>query len=396
MKRQLQGYIPYLDEDYKKIWENALIVVDANVILNFYRYNDETRKELWGILDDSKERLWMPFQVGFEYCKNRETVIESVQESFKIVKAQIDKCEHEIENVLQQVGNRDIKCKKDIIQLIQQTNQKVKEKIDKEKEEKSDFEKQDSIMKKILELYDGKCEEKVSEDVLEEIKKVALIRLENKIPPGYEDYKKEKSYGDYYIFWSFIKKAKEDKRDVIFITDDEKEDWYLKKNGINQGGRPELLQEFYEKTEQLLFICTTKMFVKGYNKYCRGKQVPKVVIENIDDVHKKEELEAIIEPYERIHLKTTTMIRNKDSELLEKVVVMKHLLLEMTKEPERKEQILRQIEDISKIIVSEIRYERYHGKILIIIDELEKSDKSKEDIFYCITLLNKIIEQIRN
>ena len=51
MKNQFRGYIPYTEEDYKNIWKNDFIIIDTNVILNFYRYSDQTRNTMWTILE---------------------------------------------------------------------------------------------------------------------------------------------------------------------------------------------------------------------------------------------------------------------------------------------------------------------------------------------------------
>ena len=57
MKNQFRGYIPYTEEDYKNIQKNAFIIIDTNVILNFYRYSDQTRNTMWTILEHLKNRI---------------------------------------------------------------------------------------------------------------------------------------------------------------------------------------------------------------------------------------------------------------------------------------------------------------------------------------------------
>lgn len=46
MRELFPGYYRKTDAEIKKIWEEGVIVFDANVLLNLYRYSDATRKTL--------------------------------------------------------------------------------------------------------------------------------------------------------------------------------------------------------------------------------------------------------------------------------------------------------------------------------------------------------------
>ena len=394
MEDKLRGYIPYKDKDYKKIWKNAYIVVDTNVILNFYRYSDTTREELWKILEILKERLWMPYQVGFEYCKNRENVIDKVQKSFTKIEEEFSKQTETLKNKLQAVDKKDIKCKDTIISIMNKATEKVIKMIEDERKQQHNFEKKDSVLDKVSELFKGKCSENESEEKLKEIKLEANRRGENKIPPGYLDYKKEENHGDYYIFYSLIQKAKKDKKDIIFITDDDKEDWYLKKEGKIKSGRPELLQEFYIKTQQLIFICTTDTFLKSYNQYCSGS-ASEETIEEIEDIRRKEKLEFKNQELRRLNLRTT-INRDKNTEFLHNINRIRRYLSRMISYPQENEMLLHKVEFIAQNIIEDIRYEKYHGKILMVIDKLERNIKNEENIYECMLILNKISNEIDN
>lgn len=394
MEKQLKGYIPYEDKDYKDIWENSYIVIDTNVILNFYRYSDTTREELWKILEILKERLWLPYQISFEYLKNREKIIDNVENSFTKIKEEFRKNAETLKNKLQTVDKKDMKCKDEIINVINKSNEEIEKMIEKEKKEQQDFKKQDIVLKKVLELFNGKCSERETEDKIKEIKLEANRRGENKIPPGYLDYKKQENYGDYYIFYSLKQKSKKEKKHIIFVTDDDKEDWYLKKDGIIKSGRRELLQEFYAETKQLIFICTTDSFLKSYNKYCSGK-APKKVIEETQDIREKEKLEIKNEQFRKINLRPTTMMRSERLELLDKIKSMKMYLIRMIKDSKETERLLETVEYIAKSIIENIKYEKYHGKILMVVDKLEKSIEELTTIYECMMILNDIIEEIK-
>lgn len=83
MREMFKGYVDYQEQEYKFIWENALIVFDTNILLNFYRYSKETRKTMFEILDNLKKRLWIPYQVAHEFYKNRVNVIINAQKKIQ-------------------------------------------------------------------------------------------------------------------------------------------------------------------------------------------------------------------------------------------------------------------------------------------------------------------------
>lgn len=94
-----------------------------------------------------------------------------------------------------------------------------------------------------------------------EIYREGETRYNHLIPPGYEDRDKDKDdktktkkFGDLIVWKEVLQKAQENDRPFIFITDDEKEDWWqlniqnshLGKKVELVGPRPELVSEFDE------------------------------------------------------------------------------------------------------------------------------------------------------
>ncbi len=75
MKDLFQGYYAPKVEVIQKLWENALFVFDTNVLLNFYRYSEETTESLFQLFEKLKNRIFIPYQVAYEYHKNIVNVI---------------------------------------------------------------------------------------------------------------------------------------------------------------------------------------------------------------------------------------------------------------------------------------------------------------------------------
>jgi diguanylate cyclase (GGDEF)-like protein len=152
------------------------------------------------------------------------------------------------------------------------------------KEEKSHYLKlyeSDNILEEITELFDGKVGEPYPDEKLDKLYKEAERRYQNKVPPGYGDAKKPvpERYGDF-IVWSQIKDyAGAQKKPIIFITDDAKEDWWLKHEGKTRGPRPELIQEMQDGAGVRFYMYASDRFIEYAQKMfgIEGQQAVKEI-----------------------------------------------------------------------------------------------------------------------
>lgn len=265
MTEMFKGYLDYSEIEYKNIWENSIIVVDSNILLNFYRYSEETRNNIFKILEKLKNRLWIPYQVGKEFFDNKNKVMVNSYNEYDTLNTLLRKKIQEAKEETNKRKNNQLNCKTEINNTLDTTMKQIEEMLNNEKiSKKPKFEK-NAIERKMLELFNDSIGEKITGDEFEKIKKEGIKRFEQEIPPGYKDEQKEEN-GDYYIFYSMIKEAKAKNKDIIFITDDVKEDWFNIINGEKHGGRSELLNEFYKESNQLLIIYTSDGFMEAYNK----------------------------------------------------------------------------------------------------------------------------------
>lgn len=72
-----RGYRVPSEAELDGALQSATVVVDANVLLNLYRYNGATRDDLLGVLRRLDDRLWVPHQVAREFWRNRLAVLTS-------------------------------------------------------------------------------------------------------------------------------------------------------------------------------------------------------------------------------------------------------------------------------------------------------------------------------
>src|SRR4051812_36072999 len=90
MKKHFEEYFQPTEEEFTILWDEAIIVFDANVLLNLYRYTKKTRRKIFKILTKISGRLWLPHQVGLEFHGRRLDAINNQLKVYEDVCNEID------------------------------------------------------------------------------------------------------------------------------------------------------------------------------------------------------------------------------------------------------------------------------------------------------------------
>ncbi|MDY7989876.1 PIN-like domain-containing protein [Paenibacillus polymyxa] len=219
------------NEKKEEIWSKALFVFDANVLLNLYRYTEETANDLLYIMTMMKERIWIPHQVGLEYNYNRVATILQQTNSYNSILKEIDSAYSEFSSSLREnlknYKNRHPRIDIDeLFYKIEENIADVKQVINSAQNSHPDLLEIDPYYEKIIELFDGKIGEPFNnQSELDKIYEEGSKRYENLIPPGYKDLKDKKGkkrfwnkllykneYGDLLVWKQILDKAKEEKK----------------------------------------------------------------------------------------------------------------------------------------------------------------------------------------
>ncbi|MCE0742241.1 PIN-like domain-containing protein [Bacillus sp. G16] len=268
----------YFDNKNSDIWINSVVILDANVLLNLYRYSKETSRKLLSLLKKSQERLWLPHQIALEFHLNRTNVILDQQTSYEKIESILSKKSSEIETSLKKelASYRKKHVTLSIDSIIDQVKEAINTLILEIKQEKEDHPqllRNDHIKFDITEIFENKVGKPYGKKRLDELAKEAEQRYKLEIPPGYEDASKKgakfyngeiilEKYGDYILWKQIIDFAKEKQTNIIFITDDEKDDWWYKSKGKTIGPRSELLNEFNFITGKEFYMFKPEIFMK--------------------------------------------------------------------------------------------------------------------------------------
>lgn len=254
MRSNYFGHYPPTKDEFDRLWTSGLIVVDTNALLSLYRYTPDTRDDLLGTLRSLSDRLWMPYQVGLEFNRNRIDRILGQRKAYDDVFSALDSVENSLLGTLRGHQEHSSMPAKKSIQILSKALKTVKDLLmeaqKKHDSEASPLSEVDFIWNEVSDIYDGKVGSPYSRDELSAIYKTGEERYEAKTPPGYRDIDKpgDRKYGDLVIWMELLRRASETTTDVIFVTEDVKEDWWLRVHGKTLGPRVELVEEFASKT----------------------------------------------------------------------------------------------------------------------------------------------------
>ena len=274
MKKQFPGHFPYSKAELHSLWNSCIFVVDANILLNLYRYSDGTRADFLDLLSSIQERIWLPHRVAEEYFANRLSVIGQQEKTYDDAIRTINNLKQELENIRQHpfVSASTMRKASQVFDLLKrelQNNQTLHAKKITD----------DPILFAVDKLFKDNVGNAYDNARLTEILKEGKSRYTEKTPPGFKDDSKAgddagmlelcRKYGDLLVWFQIIDTAKEKDTSVILVTDDKKEDWWNSFKGKTIGPRPELVQEFLTKTGKQFHMYQADRFLELAREYLK-------------------------------------------------------------------------------------------------------------------------------
>jgi predicted nucleic acid-binding protein len=275
------------DAGYKALWKDAVFAIDANVVLNLYRYSTETRNQLEATLTSLKSRLFIPHQAAKEFLRNRLSVTAGQANEYS--KA-IDKL-NELAATLTDRKKHPYLEEAELPNF-NDTVERLRKQLDGQRSSLLNRLSNDEILEFIEKTFSGRTGKPFDEAKLFEIAAEGEKRYELRIPPGFEDVKKDEAgdqfrkYGDLILWKQIILHAKEAGKPTIFVTDDSKEDWWLKQSGRTIGPRTELRDEFITGASQDFWMYTVDKFIEEAARVT-NTQVSETVIAEIIEVRQE-------------------------------------------------------------------------------------------------------------
>jgi len=269
--------------------KNSLIILDTNYLLEIVQLPTEAAKKYIKALEKMTDRIYIPYLVALEFNFNKSNVkknkVKNIQKYKQGIEKELSKVQEAVEKI-EQLGNDKKIFTEKLSKMVSEYNTKIMELVDSEisnsitKDEREIYEK---LVKVIGNKIGGKYEQKWIDSVETEGRE----RYENKIPPGFNDSKKDdevnekrhydnlrysRKYGDLIIWKDILEYTKKhtEFEKVIFVTNDgksnKKNDLLYKVGDFIIGPNVYLMNELRRIAGKELHIMSNVGFVKLVNK----------------------------------------------------------------------------------------------------------------------------------
>ncbi|GEM_PF-6939011 len=331
--------------------DNYTIVLDTNIFLHLYQYPYKVATEILTILKAHHLKIWIPHQVYIEFLNNyhqKKGKELKRYDNFKsdmgnIAKESKSKMDSKI-NVLKEKYFDIKEFKVTLDDIYDSMNLAIEEFVSnssKEFNQMKEFLEKDEVLK-FLNLIKarGNVGENINFSERVDIIKEGEFRYTYKLPPGYEDKDKDglNKFGDLFIWKEIMNYTKQTNSNILFITDDVKEDWWeLDKKEKPISIRKELKQEFIENNPSLgIEFITMEYFYKlcglsiesgkflEYENYVRrlrsGYRIKKVS-ESLYDYGKRVKLEDYFDAYGLSKIYDKYRLMSWDWDISESVII---------------------------------------------------------------------------
>ncbi|WP_457586657.1 PIN-like domain-containing protein [Ensifer canadensis] len=189
MKSTFSEFYKATDDELKALWKESLFVIDANVVLNLYRYPGTVRDDLLKALHKVADRLWMPFQAAFEYQRKRLDVIADQKKAFDTIKNELTGSVSKMQALFS--ARHPLIEQGSLVEDVKKLVNEYIEKLQPLSDQQPAVHENDKIREEIDKLLNGRVGPEPSKEAVETICANGHDRYERKVPPGFMDIKKE-------------------------------------------------------------------------------------------------------------------------------------------------------------------------------------------------------------
>ncbi|MFJ9440493.1 PIN-like domain-containing protein [Kitasatospora sp. NPDC101235] len=246
------AFHPKSTEELTILIQGGLVALDANVLLDLYRYIPQARNELISALRELGDRLWVPYQAGKEFHERRFNAISNQQKSFDDALSSLVQAKSQALKSLEQlqaacsIPEAELAdCVRSLKRAFGGAEGKVKGQRNRLDVDQKSAISGDHILREIDDLLDGKVGPPLEADSEVRVREGAEARFSQKIPPGFEDSGKlgDRSLGDLLLWEQLIAEAKRRKIPVLLVSREQKPDWVRRRNEDVLGPHPLLVDE---------------------------------------------------------------------------------------------------------------------------------------------------------
>lgn len=232
----------------QSIKDSCIFVLDTNALALPYSTSSKSLVEIQTVYKKlvEEQRLIIPGQVAREFARVRPTKIKELYQQLNSKKANSHRKVGEKYQLL--TGIDEYNSAIELEDKIQQLTKEYQNKLSGVMNHIKNWTWNDPISL----VYQALFTSETIEDFLpphDSFKEEMANRFTHGIPPGYDDKgKPDGGYGDLLIWYTIIEIAKKRGKDIIFVTGEEKNDWFYISESQILYPRFELVCEFKAKT----------------------------------------------------------------------------------------------------------------------------------------------------
>ncbi|EWC60948.1 hypothetical protein UO65_3767 [Actinokineospora spheciospongiae] len=292
-----EGYRTPQPGDYKEIATSGLIALDANVLLNLYRYNEATRNDLMSLMELVSARLWVPHQAMEEFWRNRETAANGAWASTQEAIEALEKARRATEAAMSMWAKKTALADDprdevlgELGPALDRAVRSLNAQAEKDRVKGAQDTALDPIVTRLARILEGRVGPPLPDEDYATALEEAERRIQAKLPPGYRSGYKDNAYraDDYLIWEQLLRAAANAGCDALFVTGDTKDDWWRRNRGRALGPRPELVEEFRRRTGRMLFMLQPQEFLRDIGSAINANISPTsaVEVERVDHLLK--------------------------------------------------------------------------------------------------------------
>lgn len=294
MRERFKWYLSPSEDEVREIWQRGVLTVDANVLLDTYRYHEKTRQAIKEAIDAFEVRVWLSNQAAVEFVRNRKTVIISADKTFKDVEESFRDLRANVDKGIAALTSFRLVPREDLEELngkIASAIEAAEVRFSESKNSHPNYLKLDPILDWVVGRFEGRLGNEPTSEELKILHQEAEARKLGKIPPGYLDDDKSgvRPYGDYLLWRQTLSQAKLIGLPMILVTSERKEDWWERISGRTVGLRAELMKEALEFSGQRVLVYQTETFLRVAAEQI-GRKVNEAAVEEIRQVSNRRSL----------------------------------------------------------------------------------------------------------
>ena len=245
-------FIPPAPTDEAEFFRSAAIVLDTNVLLALYKLSATAREDALRAIESSADRLWLPHQVGVEFYRNHAAHRDMRSKAYQDAIKQTAQFERLATKDLG-TGTTHEDLRKNVARVVREAVSGIDVEIQKLRDADAAIttSETDDVLERVEATFAGRVAAAPAPATIRtRTEEFTAWRMPGHVPPGFQDRGKTgtvRTAGDYLIWAEILEHAAANHLDILFVTEDGKDDWWEKSDG---GRRPhrDLVLEFQHAT----------------------------------------------------------------------------------------------------------------------------------------------------